>query len=347
MKKTVCILVAIASWTVLTSPDVALKAFDLSLKYCIQSIIPSLFCFMVISKVALGVGAVGYISVILRPISKLLKLSDDETSCFVIGNICGFPTGAAAAKEVNMNADYDYRRKVTLGAISNNVSISFAITYIGGVLFCAYKVGILIYLSVLLSSLIVGTVTRKRIVIENEKCLENHNCSFPEVFCSAVTDSASSSLGLTGFIVTFSVISAYLENLFDLIGIPENMGTVAASLLEIGSGCKSVSQFPVSICVPLISFLCGFSGLCVIFQSAVYLIPCGIKIRDYAALKIIQGLIAALISYTVVIITGIKDIGADVMLRSDVNFPVTLIMSLLILVIYLFFRSKRVFSFNS
>ena len=297
MLTTAIILTCTASVLLIAFPGVAESAVVTSLEFTVERVIPSLFCFMVISKFALSIDASRILKPLFRPLSKLLHLSNEEAGCFITGNLCGFPAGAAMCSDIIGEMGYKGIRAVTLVSLSNNISIGFMTSFVGVGIFGSMSAGVILWLCQFASAVIVNAVIRKRIVVkESDKRKRETEIQLPSALVASVKDGALSALYLTGFIVTFSVITAYIDMFISKLSLPPSVYAVVSSLLEVSHGCVASSALGEPYSFILIAFSSAFSGLCVIFQSAVFFVPCGIRIRDYTALKIAQGALCAVLS---------------------------------------------------
>ena len=291
------IMTAGASALLILFPAVAESAVTSSLELTVNRVIPSLFCFMVLSKFASSIDAARILRPLFKPVTKLLRLSNDEAGCFITGNLCGFPAGAAMCSDLIEEKGYKGARAVTLTALSNNISIGFMTSFVGKGLFGSMRVGAMLWLCQLLSAIIVNGVIRRKIEpADSVKKRAEDKIDITASLVSAVKDGSASALYLTGFIVTFSVIASYAEMLISSLGAPSYIMTVVSSVLEVSRGCALASSLGEPYSIILIAFSAAHSGLCVIFQSAVFFVRRGVRISHYAGLKLLQGILSALIS---------------------------------------------------
>jgi len=301
MKKIYLAAAIITTAILLVRPGQVAEAVKDAALFSVYRVIPALFCFMVLSKLIMSSDIVHTVYPAFKPLASVLHLSRDEFSAFVTGNLCGFPSGAYSVKQICKSREYDECRRTSLAALSNNVSPGFAASFAGDVILGSKAVGMLIYASQLISSLIICSILRRNVKCENEiniAICERRN--FAETFCKAVTDSSHACVNLIGFIVMFSVVSLFVTSLLERFNAPDILISYIRSFLEITGGCMSASSLPINHKVPIIAFSCGFSGLCVIFQSAPYLYGAGIKLSKYILIKIIQGVLSAVFSVLII-----------------------------------------------
>ena len=298
MKKICSVMASTTAVLFILYPGIVSTAVRDSIVTSVEKVIPSLFSFMVISRLMLGFDAAGLVYPLLKPLSDLMCFSREEFSAFVTGNLCGFPSGAYAVSEVLKECDRDETGNVALAAVSNNVSSGFVLSFVGGTLLGSVRHGVIIYLSQLTASIMIAAYLRRRKERENFLTGSNNigTVNVAESFCKAVADSSRACVNLIGFISFFSVLSVFITEISCKIGLPDTALSIIKVILEITSGCESIQTGSYVTKIAMISFACGFSGLCVIFQSAPYLYKAGVKLNKYVLIKSAQGLLSSLFS---------------------------------------------------
>ncbi len=297
MLTAVIILTCAAAALLIVFPGVAQGAVISSLEFTALKVIPSLFCFMVISKFAASIDASRVIRPLLAPLAKLLHLSKEETGCFITGNICGFPAGASMCSDLIVKNGYGGIRAVSLVSLSNNISVGFMTSFVGVGLFGSMAAGAMLWFCQFASAVAVGAIARRRIEVRDGGIDHNaQDICIPSALVCAVKDGASSSLFLTGFIVTFSVITAYVDVFLSKLAPAPFIAALISSLFEVSRGCCAAASLDMPYSFILIAFSSAFSGLCVIFQSASFFVSSGIRVRDYCALRLAQGALCAALS---------------------------------------------------
>lgn len=292
MKKTISAAAIVFTAVILIFPTTATEAAREAMYRAATGVVPSLFCFMVASKILVSSGGATVISLLFKPASAVLRLSPDEADCFAVGALCGFPTGAAVAAETSKKNNYSRKRATALAALANNVSPGFMISFVGAGIYHSVLVGLVLYFIQIISAALVALPSRQYRTF-SQRASRNTSQSFPILFCKAVSESALSCIYLTGFIVAFSVIAAYASLAAEHFGIPS---APLVSFFEITSGLPSFLSLPYPLSLGAVAFFASFSGLSVIFQSATFLVKCGVSMGKYVMLKVIQGLVAAALS---------------------------------------------------
>lgn len=303
---TAFIITSVGATLLLIYPEIASEAVKQSLDLLVKSFIPAMFCFMAVSRFAFKTGAVKLLNPILKPLARLLKLSDEEMSCFVIGNICGYPNGALISSEIISSRTAKSKSDYSLAAVSNNVSVGFAVLLCGKEYLSSSAAGAVIFLSQLISAVILGAIVRRKLEFTVKADRSYKTVDIPTCICDSIKESAVSTLHLCGFIVYFYVISEYIRAAMISADVPDVIVSVVSSLIEISGGCKEASTLEGSAAIAVISFACGFSGFCVIFQSVSYMRSSGMNIGRYFLFKILQGIMTAALSEAVLAIIGFE-----------------------------------------
>jgi hypothetical protein len=195
--------------------DVAIDYMKIGLRLCAVSVIPSLFPFTVASTLLISSGAgpklCAPLSIIFRPI---FGISASGSCAFILGTLCGFPIGAKSLCDMydrGMISKREFERVLTF---SNNPGSAFVISALGLSLFGNIRIGILLYVCVILSALIIGITLRifgKKIypataageVSASIKTDKN----VISLFTSAIRESALSMLTVCAMIAFFSSLS--------------------------------------------------------------------------------------------------------------------------------------------
>lgn len=221
-----------------------------ALTICAVSIVPSLFLFLVLSDLI--------VSVLL---SDGGKIASPKYAAFLLGALCGFPTGAVVCERLCQRGVLEPRDAERLLPLCNSVSPAFAIGAIGVSMLGDMRLGVLLYGSQLLASLLL--LLPLRVPAHNGK-KTTQSFSLSEMFFAAVEKSIGSILRICALICLFSALLSILR-----VYCGETAYTLLAALFEIGSGSNAAAalystapNFSLMLC----AFTCGWSGVCVHFQ---------------------------------------------------------------------------------
>lgn len=331
---------------ILILPSVAENAIISAVKTTVLTVVPALFPFMVMSGILCEAGAPELIQALFKPLCRLLRVPESCSSVILVGNLCGFPVGASSVCSLVLRGDIDRENGLRAAVLSNNVSISFALSYVGTVLFSCRKTALLMWLSQLISCFVIcfaDSRIRKKPVLRviNSAPTEEKHFSLSKVFTSSVSKAALGCLSVASFICFFSILKHYLSCAASVIGMPV-LSNIISLILEIASACNLSVTYPYPLSAALCSFAMGFSGLCVICQSAVYLTECGISTVHFTVMKLLQGVLSALISFVLCLLIKF-DISASVSSAysfAGINLVFTVV-SIVLFIIYIIIKIKE------
>ena len=261
------------------------------IKICYFNIIPTLFPFFILSDLWSSVVYFPKKSLIVGCFERLFHINSEGFSVFILGNLCGFPLGAKMASEKYKASLIDKREMESLSVTSSNPSAAFVVSGIGLGLFGSIKIGLILYISVLISAVIVGIIYRpKAFIFKEPRNIVRQKFNLIE----SVKSAGSSSIVVASYIIFFSSIIGVVKALTQSrLAI-----SLISSFLEVGSACTIIFENGDaigSLCLPLIAFSLGFSGLSV-FMQAFSILPKSVSKRMYLFKKLLQGILSALLT---------------------------------------------------
>ena len=255
-------------------------------------IIPTVFPFMVLSDFWISSAKINPKSPIAKAFERLLKINAYALTALLSGALCGFPLGVKFAVGLYKQGAISEDELSRLSPIVNLPSPAFVISGVGVGLLGDMKMGVLLYLSVLVSSLITGFISS----IKKEKSYNSVLISRQSFDLTAsVRDAGLSSLAIASYIIFFSAVTGLVS------AIIKNGAIVAiiSTLLEVGNATSAIANcgaFSRSIVLVLIAFALGFSGLSVHLQAFSFL-PKEISRKKYILKKLFIGLLSASIIF--------------------------------------------------
>ena len=268
------------------------------------TVLPTLFPFLLISRLLLDSCACSLLNKLLAPvISRLFGISAQGSFAFIVGFLCGYPMGA------KITADLFHARQISKAEASyllsfcNNTSPAFLIHYI-------VQNPRLIFPSVLI---LYGTPLLLTFFFRIKKHFASSNtaditspftiskipsCSLD--FC--LMDSSEAIVKIGGYIILFSVILNLLQKLpishpfYQLFLLPS---------LELTNGCallnKTITAQTIPLSFPIYYSLCmghtAFGGWCALFQTGSMINGSGLSLNSYARKKLVTALVTSLFAY--------------------------------------------------
>ena len=268
-----CLVSALALALTFIYSDVAISSMSDGMRLCVSTLIPSLFPFMVISELFVRSGMASVVGRALgAPISKLFGISREGSVAWLLGVACGFPIGIKCALSLYERGKISRGELEHLSTFCNTPSSAFLIGAVGASLFGSRQFGLILYVSHLLSSVIIGFATRfyferrKREIFEPSPDAFGPTKRGVSAFADSVTSSATSMLFICAFVVFFSSFAGILRHILDGVRIADRAKALIFGLFEMTGGVSAAAELPLRYAIPIAGAITGWSGLSVHFQ---------------------------------------------------------------------------------
>ena len=270
---------------------------------CGNSVIGSLFPFMVVSKMMTNAN-------ILRPENKLIEkigsffhISSYGVLALLLGMVCGYPMGAKTASDLYRDHRISKREAGFLLTFCNNCGPAFAIATVGSAFFKSVSTGVLLFVCHILASLVTGSVLR--LFYRNDTCIpvsgSKPTMPLSLLLTDAVKDSCFAMLSVVGVIVFSAAFSSVLKATQGIAFFSHFFGShsdvaeaMIFGLFEITSGLKALSVLNLSpvLKICLSEFLLSLGGISIFFQVLSFTAPCHIKTAPYLIGKTLSAFLA-------------------------------------------------------
>ena len=269
----------------------------------LQTVLPTMFPFYVLSSIILSSC---YLERFCPPlnkfISRIMNLPLCSISAILLGYLCGFPIGAKIICDLKKQNKISERDAIKLSSFTNNVGPIFMTTVIGGAYLGSTKSGFLIWISVIIASFISGILICNPKLnfryFDNTLTSDIHENKIN--LSDAILSGLNTVLYVGAVIIFFSSITSLLKLLPGLTSLSYSF---VYSTLEITGGLKALSTSfycdNIIFKYMLIALFSSWSGFCVHIQVCGILTAGKVKIRYYFLGKIIQTLLAPLITFLI------------------------------------------------
>lgn len=253
------------------------------------SVMPSLFPFILFTEIILKTDIINILSKLFgKVVKKVFKISNNCSSSIIIGFLCGYPMGAKSVISSFENKEINYNEASILLNFINNCNPIFIISTISLNLFGNTKIGIILLVSHILSALLIGIISSKKyhnnIIQKNKEFLKGFEkkslsndktyLNFFDILKTSILNSFITLELILGFMMIFNILSNIFSTLAMNINLNYNFVQILTGLFEVTGGCFNIGNLNLDIKTKLciISFMLGFSGLCIIFQiySVIY-----------------------------------------------------------------------------
>ena len=303
-----CLMSTFCFCLILRNSDMAIEYIGQGLRLCTQTVIPSLFPFMVVSELLVESGAGEALGKFFsRLMRRIFGLSGAGGSAVFLGSLCGFPIGAKTAVSLydrNMISKSELEHLLTF---SNNPSSAFLINAVGISLFSSRRLGLILYGIVMLSSFVVGFIMRFFLKRTDAPATHKH---YPtglhpggiQMFTDAVTHAANGMLLICAYVVFFSAITGSLSCMIDKFGsLPPTAHALLFGFLELSGGVSDAVNIPnLSTALVAVAVITGWSGLSVHCQIMTLCSGRGISFKPYILAKVSQGILCGVLMGLVV-----------------------------------------------
>ena len=302
-----------------------------SINVCINSIIPSMFAFMVITTYIQDSGAYRFL---FRPVMPLLKriIRADERllSIFLLSLIGGYPVGIKLLKEETAHNKY-------YSAIINKCETSFALIMIGSGIFGDPAAGAIIYVSNILACLTMAGILSR---VYDLKSLTASGTERKGSLTDAVNSASRALFTVCTVIVAFNIALACISALLRSFGI--EMSPLLTGIFEISNLLKTDS--PSVSLIPIVSGIASTGGLCVMLQCSAIAGSC-FSLKRFFAARIPCAILSSLYSLLFLQFTDISVSASTINSQYIYDFSANKIIVLILtaMCIIIFYRSDKFF----
>lgn len=300
-----------------------LSATKAGLMLWAKNVVPSLFPFFIATELLNYTNLPYYLGKLTNKFMRpLFNVPGEGSYAFIMGIISGYPVGAKIINKFVEDGTCTKQEAERLLAFTNNSGPLFIIGTVGISLFGDTKVGIILFITHILSCLTVGLLfgfLSKYSLKKNQKNFRNSNVTssynisdLGTILSNSITNAISTILLIGGFIVLFSIIISILNslniintfsNILSRIAIPTQYSEcILTGLLELTNGINAVSLLHtkyMSVQIIISAFLLGFAGFSIFLQIFSIASKNNLSMKPYFIGKLLQGFIAALYTFAI------------------------------------------------
>lgn len=238
----------------------------------------------------------------LSPVAgKLFRVSGAGACCGLISALSGYPVGAKIAADLVLRGEICKEERFRVAALASTSGPAFLVGAVGARLFQSVKAGWILFFAHLAAVWIVCFFLRFTV---------KKGASRPRSVPAVQTQNAlSESLSQTVAAATLAGASIAIFYAFArlLAGAVQNefLSAILSGLVEMTSGCKTLSPMKTPLALALSAFFVTFGGVCVLVQQLAFLAPAGVKPLPFLAVKALQGALAAALCFALACALGI------------------------------------------
>ena len=290
----------------LAFPDTVFNGATQGLLLWFNTVLPTLFPFLLITGLLIRTNAVHLISktagLILGP---LFGISSSASFAVLGGFLCGYPMGAKIASDLVTEGLIGREEGAYLLSFCNNTSPMFILSYVVWQSLqdksLALPSILILYASPILSSFLFRCFYKRRRAPESPltspPALSGaEKGPFLKILDQCIMDSCETITKVGGYIIVFSILLALLKTL-PVSSLFWN-GLFLPSM-EITAGVKMTTStaFPLPLRYTLTMALVSFGGLCAAFQTQCMVQKNGFPMLPYITEKLITAVVTSLFAF--------------------------------------------------
>lgn len=261
-----------------------------------ETLVPSLFCVMVLVKMMFACGAFQWLA---KPLALLFaRLWQMNEQCFpyvAALMLLGFPAGAALVNDAVAHHQLDQKAGQRLINTCSFATPGFVILTVGSVLFQRVTIGVWLYIIQLVSGTILLTLTRRQ-KIHADHAIVLTPPSGMQALTAAMWESGKTLYMMGGYLMICMSITAIL-----LPFLPACLRMPVQVMAEFSQGTVRLAalSLPLMIRLVAISMLLAFGGFCVHLQVISFSEDTHLRYFPYLGFRLLQAVIAGILAYIV------------------------------------------------
>ncbi|MCM1546212.1 MAG: hypothetical protein NC033_04160 [Clostridiales bacterium] len=301
-KTAVCAVLLFFGGVLIIFPDRYLSVCFDGLCLWAESVLPSLFPFMIITLLLIKLGAANVAAKPFGKVSQKLKLPNVGVPLFLMSAFSGYPAGSRILYEYCGQGLIDRSEAKKLAPLLSTCGPLFALGTVGERAFGGNGAGVKLLcaclISVVATSLLYCLFSGRK---QPSPPLKTLKADGGDALYSSFYGGVTACLVAGGFICFFYTLSQVIAdfNIFKplaLILSPLFGGDAAnglcLGLCEATGGCFAVARAGGFFALPLAGFLLTFGGASILFQQLCYLTKCSVKPAFFIGFKFLQGVLS-------------------------------------------------------
>lgn len=292
----------ILSFSILIHKQLVFETIHYSLNIWVNTLIPSMFPFFVISDILINYNITNFIpKFITNTFSKLFNISPTSTTIFFLSLISGFPSSARNIKNyyqkglISLN---EANHILLFTHFSNPIFIlsTIAIFFLNNELY-----GYIVLISHYLGNFLIGIFLRNKSTITN---IKNYTESpsicqnFSKTLITSIKSSIDTLLLILGTLTSFLIVSSFI---IEFLNLPSYPSAILKGILEMTMGLKDLSllNIPDIYKVVISTMFLSFGGLSVHLQIISQIVDTNINYQKFFITRIYHALISGFICFLI------------------------------------------------
>lgn len=268
-------------------PDVSAAAAREGVTLCLQTVLPSLFPFFVLSSLLVQSDVPRLLSRAMAGVMyPLFGVSGAGASALILGLLGGYPVGARTVAELYGRGEIAREEAEQLLAFCNNSGPGFFLGVCGTAVFGSARAGAYLYLIHVGAALVTGVLLRRDLGLPRRKAVSRQRAPFD--LAAAVQGSFAAVGSVSAFVIFFMVLLRLLSLVPALAALPPLPRAALFGFVEMTNGVNALSATRAGFV--LCAAIMNWGGLSVQAQTRALLAGSALSARRCVIGKAVQAL---------------------------------------------------------
>ena len=271
-------------------PDVSAAAAREGVALCLQTVLPSLFPFFVLSSLLVQSDVPRLLSRAMAGVMyPLFGVSGAGASALILGLLGGYPVGARTVAELYGRGEIAREEAEQLLAFCNNSGPGFFLGVCGTAVFGSARAGMYLYLIHVGAALVTGVLLRRDLGLPRRKAVSRQRAPFD--LAAALPAAVQSSFAAVGSVSAFVIFFMVLLRLLSLVPALAALPPPRAALFGFMEMTNGVNALPATRAgFVLCAAIMNWGGLSVQAQTCAMLAGSALSARRCVIGKAVQAL---------------------------------------------------------
>ena len=268
-------------------PDVSAAAAREGVTLCLQTVLPSLFPFFVLSSLLVQSDVPRLLSRAMAGVMyPLFGVSGAGASALILGLLGGYPVGARTVAELYGRGEIGREEAEQLLAFCNNSGPGFFLGVCGTAVFGSARAGMYLYLIHVGAALVTGVLLRRDLGLPRRKAVSRQRAPFD--LAAAVQGSFAAVGSVSAFVIFFMVLLRLLSLVPALAALPPLPRAALFGFVEMTNGVNALPATRAGFV--LCAAIMNWGGLSVQAQTCAMLAGSALSTRRCVIGKAVQAL---------------------------------------------------------
>lgn len=269
-------------------PDVSATAAREGVTLCLQTVLPSLFPFFVLSSLLVQSDVPRLLSRAMAGVMyPLFGVSGAGASALILGLLGGYPVGARTVAELYGRGEIGQEESEHLLAFCNNSGPGFFLGVCGTAVFSSARAGMYLYLIHVGAALVTGVLLRRDLGLPRRKAVSRQRAPFD--LAAAVQGSFAAVGSVSAFVIFFMVLLRLLSLVPALAALPPLPRAALFGFVEMTNGVNALPATRAGFV--LCAAIMNWGGLSVQAQTRALLAGSALSARRCVIGKAVQALV--------------------------------------------------------